>query len=929
MAGKTIAYLNVLLGADNRRLTAALDSSEKSVQRFGARLSSIGSDLSLKITAPLAAIGYISTQTAAKFSDAILKVKALSGATGSEFESLSNKAKELGASTRYSASEVGDAMGYMALAGFDTNQTLSATPAILALAAASATDLALASDIVTDTMSAFKIQAKDAIQVSDLFAKTQAKSNTNVVQLGEAFKYVAPNFAAANQSISDTSSLLAVLANSGFKGSMAGTALNAMLKDLTTKSKNGAIAIGETSVAIYDATGTMRSTIDVLADIEEATKGMNQQQKDAALGALFEERSIKAVNIVLNSGSKELRRYQQLLGESTGAASEMASEMESGLGGSLRSMASALEGIQIVIGENLAPSISALAEVLQSTTKFVNGLDAGTQKFIVTGLAVTAVIPPLIFVLGKLLTMYVATIAKTRVLTASLGISQAALTAFGATLSTVILPITATVAALYALYKAGEYFNKQSEINKRVTAEITSNTNVLNSTKQTAIEATKELTSKTKDFNKLSESERKNIIATTQAKILDLEATVKQQKALAQLTANKARELTLWEQFTSSIFSFGNVAVAASNMAKKSTEKFGEALNANKEVIDSTVLEISNLKAALDSLGNVDLSPSEDELNSIATTSEKVKTILSDLNKEIQKIGITKDIDSSFNNVDARVNTFKSALIDLRVAGISPLSQTFLDVKKQYHQALDTQNVTNMQSKLNDLVSRKYIVDLKVGRTELQTNLASPMINDSITSFVQQSGKKLFDANMKIANDSKIANDKILADQANFDEQFKQQWGGTVQSFSIDTVGSFAEAFGALAVNGRDGIKQFASNILGSFGKFLIQMGKMGLLYSKFAVSMKAAFANPAIGIGASLAMIAIGGAMSAFAGKVNSAVGSGSGSGTGGTTFNPSFLNSRGIGASTSKESLELVIKGDNLVGILEKNSRFKRRMG
>lgn len=927
MAGKTIAYLNVLLGADSGRLTKALDTSEKAVKRFGLKLQDIGADLSLKVTAPLTAIGYISTQTASRFEDAMLKVKALSGASSEEFNKLKQTAKELGATTRFSANEVGDAMGYMALAGFNTNQTLSATPSILSLAAASATDLASASDIVTDTMSAFKISAQESNKVSDIFALTQAKSNTSVLQLGEAFKYVAPNFASANQSIEDTSSLLSVLANSGFKGSIAGTALNAMLKDLIKNSKDGSIEVGNTAVAIYDSSGTMRSTIDIMEDFQNATKGMTQSQKDSALGAIFEERSIRAVNIILNSGTEELRRYQGLLNSATGSAEKMAVEMESGLGGSLRKMNSSLESIQIVIGENLAPAIGVLANVIQGTANFVNSLDSTTQKIIITFGAVTAVIPPLLFGLGKLTTMYISLVAKSKVLITTMGVSQTALTAFGATLYSVILPITATVGALYALYKVGEYFNKQSKLNKRVSDELNISSKVLNETKQTAIEKTKELGEKTKDFSKLSEKERKNIIATTEAKILDLEATVKQQKALAILTANKAKDLTLWEKFTTSIFSFGNIAVMVSNQAKKSMEKYTDALNKNNDVVIETENEILNLKTALDNLNNVNTDVVEGELNSLGEVGKKTKSIIQELEKELIKIGITKDVDNQFNNIDARVNTLKTALIDLRVNGVSPLSTTYQEIKKQYDQALDSKNVIELGKNLSDLSKRSFVIDLKIGGKNLQTNLVSPVINDSIIKYTEDANKKLFESNMKNANNIKKVNDKVLEDQRNFDEQFKQQWGGTVQSFTIDTVSSFAEAFGSLVVNGRNGIKEFSSNILGSFGKFLVQMGKMGLLYSKFALKMKTAFANPAVGIGASLALIAVGGAMSAFAGKINSTVGSGSGgSSGGGNTFNPTYLNSRGIGNSENNK-IEFEIKGDKLVGVLENNSRFKRR--
>lgn len=921
MAGKTIAYLNVLLGADNRRLNAALDSSEKAVKRFGGKLESIGSDLSLKVTAPLAAIGAISTSTASKFSDSILKVKALSGATGSEFEALESKAKELGTTTRFSASEVGDAMGYMALAGFNTNQTLSATPAILALAAASATDLATSSDILTDTMSAFKIQAKDATTVSDLFAKTQAKSNTSVIQLGEAFKYVAPNFASANQSITDTSSLLAVLANSGIKGSMAGTALNAMLKDLVKSSKDGAIAIGNTSIALYNQDGSMRSVIDVLGDLEGATKSMNQMQKDAALGALFEERSIKAVNIVLNSGTKALKDYQAVLGDSRGAAGAMADEMESGLGGSLRRLRSSLEGIQIIIGDNLSPTINSFANLVQSFSKYLNGLDASTQKNIVTAGLFAAAIPPILFGLGKMITMGVGVVAKLRVLTTMFSTSAFAASSFGVALSASILPITATVAALYALYRAGEYFNKNAEINKRVQAEITVRTKNLNTVKNEAVKVTGDLNDKTQDFLKLSDKEKKAIISATEAKIFDLKTTIEQEKALAKLTARKASELTMWEKFTSHLFSFGNVAGAAYSMANKSAEKYAGAIGEQNKAIEATEIELNNLINTLNGLKNLNSTDTViEDLEDVQTTGEKANEIVSKLNEELKRISINKDIDKEFDNVDSRLSAFKSALIDLRLAGISPLSDVYKEVEKDFNNAFNIEKVNALQSKLDSLISKSYTINIGTQSNAINTSVGAGLNNDAFINSINERTKAQFEANIKTANAQKAGNDLLIAQQTDFNNQYSN----LVTQFKSDSIAGIADAFGRMLVTGSGGLKEFGSAIIGQFGKFLAQMGKMMISYGIAAKATQLAFSNPVAAIAAGAALVAIGGAMSALSQKVSS-VGSSNVSSAGGGSYDQSFFTNRGIGQTENKVVFE--ISGDKLVGTLDNYNRFRSR--
>jgi len=177
-------------------------------------------------------------------------------------------------------------------------------------------------------------------------------------------------------------------------------------------------------------------------------------------------------------------------------------------------------------------------------------MDKSTQKTIVTAGVFAAAIPPVLFVLGKLITMGVGLLAKMKALSTMFGIASAAATSFAASVGAVALPITAVIAALYAFYKAGEYFKKSTEVNKRVLAEVGVNTKNLTSLKNQAVSATEDLNTKTKDFNKLSEEEKKKILATTAARILDLETSIKHEKALAQLTARKATELTMWEQFT-------------------------------------------------------------------------------------------------------------------------------------------------------------------------------------------------------------------------------------------------------------------------------------------------------------------------------------------------------------------------------------------
>ena len=251
-------------------------------------------------------------ETGRTFESSMSEVQAISGATGEDLKLLSDTAKEFGASTVFSASESADALKYMALAGWDAHQSTDALGGVLNLAAASGMDLAKASDMVTDYLSAFGMQAKDSAYFADLLAYSQSNSNTSAEQLGEAYKNCAANLNAAGQDIETTTSLLAMMANQGLKGSEGGTALTAVMRDMTAKMKDGAIAIGDTNVQVMDAEGNYRDLTDILKDVEKATDGMGDAQKATALASTFTSDSIKGLNLILNAGVSNAEKMQRL-----------------------------------------------------------------------------------------------------------------------------------------------------------------------------------------------------------------------------------------------------------------------------------------------------------------------------------------------------------------------------------------------------------------------------------------------------------------------------------------------------------------------------------------------------------------------------------------------------------------------------------------
>lgn len=295
------------------------------------------------------------------------EVQALSGATGSDLALLENTAREYGATTVFSATEAAEALEYMSLAGWDAQQSSSALGGVLNLAAAGGMELGHASDMVTDYLSAFGMQAQDSAYFADMLAYAQANSNTSAEQLGEAYRNSAANLNAAGQDVETVTSMLEAMANQGYKGSEAGTALTAVMRDITNNMEDGAIKIGDTSVAVSDAQGNFRDLTDILLDVEKATDGMGEAERAAALGATFTADSTKGLNLMLNEGIENIAGYEEALRSSTGAASDMADTMNDNLTGDMANMNSAFEEMQLQTFEAMEAPLRDDVQYLTST----------------------------------------------------------------------------------------------------------------------------------------------------------------------------------------------------------------------------------------------------------------------------------------------------------------------------------------------------------------------------------------------------------------------------------------------------------------------------------------------------------------------------------------------------------------------------------
>lgn len=348
------------------KLDNSLEEVESSAKKaddgftmFKATLANLAADAIMRAVDGIKNLAGNVIELGQNFTSTMSEVSAISGATGEDFEKLEACAREYGATTVFSASNAAEALKYMSLAGWDADQSTSALGGVLNLAAASGMELGAASDMVTDYLSAFAMEAGDAAYFADLLSYAQSHSNTTAEALGEAYKNCAANLNAAGQDVETVTSLLEGMANQGYKGSEAGTAMAAIMRDITNGMKDGAIKIGETSVAVMDAQGNFRDLTDILTEVEAATNGMGDAERAVALSSTFTADSTKGLNLILNEGMDKIAGYEEELRGASGSAEEMANIMNDNLSGDVAAMNSAFEELGLKIYDAMESKLRA------------------------------------------------------------------------------------------------------------------------------------------------------------------------------------------------------------------------------------------------------------------------------------------------------------------------------------------------------------------------------------------------------------------------------------------------------------------------------------------------------------------------------------------------------------------------------------------
>lgn len=379
-----------------------INDAGNSFMRYGRSLESTGKMLTGAITAPVMGVGAAALKAGRSFTDEMNTVQAVSGATGKDFEKLTALARKMGAETKFSASESAEALKYMGMAGWDTQQMTAGLEPILNLAVAAGTDLATTSDIVTDALTAFGMKAEDTAHFTDVLAQAASEANTDVVGLGEAFKYVAPVAGSLGYSVEDVSLALGTMANSGIKGAKAGRALSTSIMRLGSPTKEMSGALSQLGVSLTDSEGKMLPLRTVLEQLRGSFKGLTEDQKLAYVSTIFGKDAASSMLPILNASQAEWDKLAGSIDNAQGATKRMRDIMEDSLGGDFDKLKSAAEGALLDIFDIIEPTVRDIMQKVSGLLETFHSLPDESKERIVKLALALASIGPTLMVFGKL-----------------------------------------------------------------------------------------------------------------------------------------------------------------------------------------------------------------------------------------------------------------------------------------------------------------------------------------------------------------------------------------------------------------------------------------------------------------------------------------------------------------------------------------------
>lgn len=467
-------FLSGLQSAQSQANTASKNIATtigNNLQSTGKSMTSAGSTLTKTVTTPVLGLGTAAVKVTSDFESAMSKVSAISGATGGDLDALNKKAQEMGAKTKFSATESAEAFTYMAMAGWKTEDMLSGIDGIMSLAAADGLDLATTSDIVTDALTAFGLSASDSGHFADVLAKASSNANTNVSMLGESFKYAAPVAGALGYSAEDTAIALGLMANAGIKGSQGGTALRGSLTRLIKPTDDAAALMEQYGLSMTNADGSMKSLGEVMNMLRDKLGGLTEAEQAQVAAQIFGQEAMSGMLAIINASDSDYAKLTDAIYDADGAAQQMADTMLDNLSGQLTLLKSALEGLAIQFGEILMPYIKQFVTWLQNLTQKLQELTPEQKEQIVKWAAIAAAIGPVLMVLGKLTSSVGSIITTFGKIPGAIAKAKSAFTAVSAAIGGISAPVVAVVAAIGVLIAAfANLWKTNEEFRNKMTA---------------------------------------------------------------------------------------------------------------------------------------------------------------------------------------------------------------------------------------------------------------------------------------------------------------------------------------------------------------------------------------------------------------------------------------------------------------------------
>ena len=453
-----------------KRLTTEANNSHTALEKMGVlgetlqsagdKISGVGQKL-LPVTAGVTALGTIAVKTGADFDSAMSKVAAVSGATGSEMDALREKAREMGSKTKFSASEAAEAMNYMAMAGWKTNDMLSGIEGIMNLAAASGEDLASTSDIVTDALTAFGLSASDSGHFADILAAASSNANTNVSMMGETFKYAAPVLGSLGYSAEDSAIAIGLMANAGIKSSQAGTALRSAITNLAKPTGTVASAMEQYGISLTDSSGKMYSLRELMEQLRQKLGGLSEAEQAQAAASLFGKEAMSGMLAIINGSTADFEKLSNAIDTCSdtvdgynGTTEKMAAVMQDNLAGQVTILKSQLEELAISFSDILMPTIRSVVSRIQDLVDKLNQLDPQTKETIAKIALVAAALGPMLVVLGKTISSVGTVFSAVSKLPALFSAVQGGIGAITGALGVSLGPLLAIIAAVAALVAA-------------------------------------------------------------------------------------------------------------------------------------------------------------------------------------------------------------------------------------------------------------------------------------------------------------------------------------------------------------------------------------------------------------------------------------------------------------------------------------------